>query len=345
MAANIHGKNNYLAGTIGEHVVEFDLLLSSGEIINVDRTMDLFYSAIGSFGLLGAFISITLQLKKIYSGKLKVRANSCANWDEAFAIFEENVERDYVVGWIDAFAKGSSAGRGLIHTADYLAPGEDPHPEESLSARAQELPDTAFGWIPKSRLHRLMSPFVSRLGMPMTNKLKYRGAMRENGKQFLQRFAEFNFLLDSVPNWKYAYKPGALIQYQVFIPRDAARKSFDDITSYVRDKGHPPYLAVMKRHREDQFLLSHGVNGYSLALDFPAKSNSRDDIWQMTSELDARVLSAGGRFYFAKDATMHSGTAKAYLGDAFEKFIAIKKELDPGGLFQTSLSRRIFGEF
>ena len=345
IAANIHGKNNFLAGPIGEHVLSFDLLMPSGETVKVDRNSELFYTAIGSFGLLGVFVSITIQLKRIYSGNLSVRAKSSENWAETFAIFEDSERHDYVVGWIDAFAKGNSAGRGLVHAADYLGPGEDPHPEESLCITAQELPDTALGWIPKSKLHRIMAPFVSRLGMPLTNTLKYRGARRESGKQFVQRFAEFNFLLDSVPNWKYAYKPGALIQYQAFIPKDAAPGAFDDITSYARDKGHPPYLAVMKRHRPDQFLLTHGVDGYSLALDFPVRKNDREDVWDLAAELDARTLAAGGRFYFAKDATMSKATAKAYLGDAYDKFIAIKKDIDPDGILQNRLSRRIFGHF
>jgi FAD/FMN-containing dehydrogenase len=189
-----------------------------------------------------------------------------------------------------------------------------------------------------------MSPFVSRKGMRFTNAMKYRAARRESGKKTLQRFAEFNFLLDSVPGWKLAYRPGALIQYQLFVPKLSAREVFDDVTAYARDRGHPPYLAVMKRHRPDRFLLSHSVDGFSLALDFPVTERNREDLWSLTGELDRKVLAAGGRFYFAKDSTMTSGTAETYLGESLEKFLEIKRKLDPRGVFQTRLSRRIFGE-
>jgi FAD/FMN-containing dehydrogenase len=344
LAANIHGKNNYHAGPIGEHVLSFDLVLPNGEAIICEPGQDLFYAVIGGFGLLGAIVSVTLRLKKLSSGKLCVRAQACKNWDDLFRVFESNVHCDYLVGWIDAFAAGRKAGRGLVHCANYLTLGEDPHPEESLSVAAQELPDTTMGWIPKSKLHRLMSPFVSRLGMPFTNAVKYRAGLREDGKVFLQTFAEFNFLLDSVPNWKYAYKPGALIQYQAFIPKEVARTTFEDITSYAKDRGHPAYLAVIKRHRPDRFLLSHSVDGYSLALDFPVKKGRDDEVWEMAAELDARVLSAGGRFYFAKDSTMTKSTAQSYLGSALAEFLAIKRTLDPESILQSSLSRRIFGE-
>jgi FAD/FMN-containing dehydrogenase len=343
LAANIHGKNNLHAGPIGEHVLSFRLLKVNGETIECNPIDELFYAAIGGFGLLGAFTEIELQLKRVYSGKLRVEAFITRNWSETFGVFERQENRDYLVAWIDAFAADSGAGRGLVHAADYLGEGEDPHPEESLSVRAQELPDTAMGWIPKSKMHRLMSPFVSRRGMRFTNAMKYRAAKREHGKVLLQRFAEFSFLLDSVPNWKFAYKPGALIQYQAFVPKEQAEATFADITAYSRDRGHPPYLAVMKRHRPDRFLLSHSVDGYSLALDYPVHARRREDLWELTSELDRKVLAAGGRFYFAKDATMKKATADAFLGAAAERFLQLKRQLDPEGILQTSLSTRVFG--
>jgi hypothetical protein len=58
--------------------------------------------------------------------------------------------------------------------------------------------------------------------------------------------------------------------------------------------------------------------------------------------LDRIALAAGGRFYFAKDATMKKTTADTYLGDAVQRFLEFKRQLDPEGLLQTSLSRRIF---
>jgi FAD/FMN-containing dehydrogenase len=344
LAANIHGKNNFHAGPIGEHVLSFELLQPNGKVVRCVPGDDLFYAAIGGFGLLGAFVSIELQLKRIYSGKLRVEAFSTANWQETFEVFRLEEGRDYLVAWIDGFADSDKAGRGLIHAADYLLDGEDPHPEETLNTEAQELPDTAMGWIPKSKLHRLMSPFVSRFGMKFTNAMKYRAAKRESGKKRLQRFAEFNFLLDSVPNWKYAYKPGALIQYQMFVPKENAHAAFADITAYSRDRAHPPYLAVMKRHRPDRFLLSHGVDGYSLALDYPVTKKNREDLWALTAEMDRKVLAAGGKFYFAKDCTMTRATAEGFLGDRVQRFLDIKRRVDPEGLLQTSLSRRAFGD-
>ena len=53
------------------------------------------------------------------------------------------------------------------------------------------------------------------------------------------------------------------------------------------------------------------------------------------------MLGAGGRFYAAKDSVLGAGQfARAY-GDRLDAFRAIKHAVDPAGLFQSDLSRRL----
>src|SRR5207244_2705202 len=77
-AMNIHGKNNYRVGPIGDHLLEFELLLPSGEVLRCDREQnrELFFAAIGGFGMVGCFTSLTLQVKRAHSGFLSVEAMS-----------------------------------------------------------------------------------------------------------------------------------------------------------------------------------------------------------------------------------------------------------------------------
>jgi FAD/FMN-containing dehydrogenase len=345
VAANFHGKNNWHAGPIGEHLASIDVLLTSGKKTTLLPESDEFKATVGGFGLLGAIVSIKLRMRRIYSGSLNVEAISVANWDEAFHAFEQRIdEADYMVGWIDAFASGGKAGRGLIHVANYPNDGADPHPEETLKVRAQELPDTVLGWISRSRLNRLMKPFVNNVGMRLINWAKYRGGKREHGHKVSQPIVAFNFLLDSAPNWKWCYKPGGLIQYQPFIPSDRARVAFEKIIELSQDRGLVPYLAVMKRHRPDSFLLSHAVDGYSLALDYRVTQKNRERVWSLARALDEIVLENGGKFYFAKDSTLTRGMPSLFLGeDAIAKFQELKRRFDPENLLQSELSKRVFG--
>ncbi len=76
-AMNIHGKNNWKVGPIGDHIQEFEILLPTGEVKVCSRTenAELFHAAIGGFGMLGVMTRLTLQLKKVYSGLLHVEAD------------------------------------------------------------------------------------------------------------------------------------------------------------------------------------------------------------------------------------------------------------------------------
>lgn len=347
-AMNIHGKNNWKAGPIGDWILEFEILLPTGETKLCSRAQnaDLFHAAIGGFGMLGVITRLDLQLKKVYSGLLKIIPIGHRNFDELFQIFDDRLpQSDYLVGWIDCFATGDALGRGQIHQANYLAPGEDLNPTQTLRVENQELPDSLFGVIPKSMMWRLMKPFVNDPGVRAINFAKSLSAAKlGNGHAHTQSHAGFAFLLDYVPNWKHAYKPGGLIQYQSFVPKEHAPAVFTAQLKLAQAYGIVPYLGVFKRHRPDDFLMTHAVDGYSLALDFAITPAKQGGLLSLAAEMDRLVLDAGGRFYFAKDSALHRSAVVEALGaDRISKFFALKRECDPENLLQTNLSRRLFG--
>jgi FAD/FMN-containing dehydrogenase len=192
---------------------------------------------------------------------------------------------------------------------------------------------------------RLMKPFSNPAGMRLINHLKYvSGNTIGNGKKVFQSHAGFAFLLDYVPNWKWAYKPGGLIQYQSFVPAETAERCFTEQLRACHEAGCVPWLGVLKRHRKDEFLMTHSVDGYSLALDLPIRPKTRERVWALAARMNQIVVGAGGRFYFAKDSTLDPATAEAYLGaDTIDRFFALKQQCDPDNILQTDLAKRIFG--
>ena len=347
-AMNIHGKNNFKVGPIGDHILEFELMAPSGETFLCSRSQnaDLFHAAIGGFGMLGVMTRLTLQLKKVYSGLLNVTPIGVQNFDHMFQIFEERLpSADYLVGWIDCFGAGAGLGRGQVHQANYLKPGEDLNPAQTLRVENQELPDSILGVMPKSLMWRFMKPFVNDPGMRLINAAKYLSAVKlGDGHVHQQSHAGFAFLLDYVPNWKHAYKPGGLIQYQSFVPKEQAQAVFSQQITLAQEYGLVPYLGVFKRHRPDDFLMTHAVDGYSLALDFAVRPEKRGGLLSLAAEMDRLVLDAGGRFYFAKDSALHRASAVEAVGaERAARFFALKQRTDPENLLQTNLSRRLFG--
>lgn len=345
LGMNIHGKNNFKVGTIGQHVTEIDVILADGNTILCSPTEnpELFYAVIGGVGALGVITRVVLQMKAVTSGKLLVDPIYAKNLDHMFSIFDERIpQADYLVGWIDAFATGDSLGRGQVHQANYI---KGDSATQSLRVEAQDLPDNIFGLIPKSILWRLMKPFVNDFGMKLINWAKASASRLKDGVIHEESHAGFAFLLDYVPNWKLAYGKGGLIQYQAFVPAANAKQCFKTILERCQNAGLVPYLAVFKQHRMDPFLMTHAVNGFSLALDFRLTTANRKRVWGLAAELDALLLSSGGRFYFAKDATLSADRIQEYLNEPrVQQFIAIKKAVDPTGVFRSDLFERIFGD-
>ncbi len=345
LAMNIHGKNNFGVGPIGDHVLEFTFLTPTGEYLTCNRSnkKEIFYSAISGLGMLGCFIDVTIKMKKIYSGKMIVTPKAVPNLEEMMKFFEENYSSsDYLVGWVDAFASGSSLGRGQIHKADYIPDGKDPDFKENIKLKNQHLPSTLFGIIPKSWMWVLMFPLSNKLGMRLINLAKYISSTLST-KKYEQGHAAFAFLLDYVPNWKFVYKPGSMIQYQTFIPKENAMSAYREIFELCHKRGMPPYLAVFKKHRKDDFLLTHSVDGYSMAMDFPVKKSTKKALWDLCYELDEIVIKNKGKFYFAKDSTMRSMIAeKVFSKEVIDKFKELKNKLDPNHILQSDLYKRIF---
>lgn len=339
LAMNIHGKNNYKVGTLGDNILEIDFLTPNGTLQTLTPTDDLFPAAISSAGLLGIITRVKLQLKKVASGNLKVYAESIPNWDAQFEAFEKRAENaDYMVSWVNCFAKGVKAGRGLFHAAWH----DDEQSLGSLLEINQDLPPKILGILPKSQVWRFLKPLNNRPGMKTLNAAKHLSAkLIGNKKMHRQTLVAFSFLLDYVPNWRNAYLPGGFIQYQSFVPKEKGGAVFARQIELSQQAKLEPYLGVLKKHRPDNFLLSHSVDGFSLALDYKVTKQSWPSLQSLCHRMNDLVLEAGGRFYLAKDSTLRPEDAQRYLGQNLDRLRRLKSELDPEGLLTSELAHRI----
>jgi FAD/FMN-containing dehydrogenase len=347
VSMNIHGKNNWKVGPLGDHVAAFDLLVPSGECLHVSRDVygDLFRAVIGGYGMLGVIGSVTLQMKRVASGLLDVEGLATRCLAEMLDLFETRMAHaDYLVGWVDCFAKGGRIGRGLVHQARYLTPADDRDAHHTLQPAAQELPARLAGIVPRSLLWRGMRPLMNDAGMRLVNFAKFWQGAALAPHRFRQSHVAFAFLLDFVPEWRRAYGPGGLVQFQSFVPAARARETFERMIAHAGACGLTPYLGVLKRHRRDDFLLTHAVDGYSLALDFKTTPHRRARLWATCAELAQLVVEAGGRFYPAKDSTLDRPAYEASLGvERLGRFRALKRTWDPDDLLRTDFSRRVLG--
>lgn len=343
-AMNVHGKNHFKVGGTGNSIVEADLVTPAGELLRISPTenADLFHAAIAGFGMLGTFTRLKLRMKHVYSGKMRVRQIPVATLKEQFDVFEQELPNaDYLVSWVDCVAGGGGLGRGQIHVAHYLKEGEDKDPATTLDPVKQDLPGHIMG-VPRSIVPIVLKQFNNRYGMRLVNLAKYLAAKFGPKSPYLQGHVAFAFLLDYVPNFRSAYEPGGFIQYQPFVPKDAAPRVFEEILKRTQAAGMPSFLGVLKRHRPDEFLLSHALDGYSFAMDYPVTASNRADLWKLCHTLNDLVVEAGGRFYPAKDLTLRpQDFRRAWGQERVARFQSLRRRVDPRGILRTDWAHRV----
>jgi FAD/FMN-containing dehydrogenase len=288
IANDVHGKNHHAVGTIGRHILCFELLRSDGQrlICSPTENPHLFNATIGGLGLTGVITWAQLQLRPISGPLMNVETVRFANLDEFLQLqAESDDDFEYTVAWVDCLGTGSQLGRGWFERANHspTRAGLPPAPQRGLN-------------IP------FAPPFslVNAASLRIFNTLYYHRPRTRLGERW---FESYFYPLDSVSNWNRLYGPRGLYQYQCVIPDDAGRDGTVALLNAIARSGQGSFLAVLKAFGglESPGLLSFPRRGLTLALDFPNRGQSLERVF---SELDAIVRDTGGRLYPAKDGRM-----------------------------------------
>jgi decaprenylphospho-beta-D-ribofuranose 2-oxidase len=332
IAADVHGKNHHIAGSFASHVLSFDLLLPGGDLKTATPDGDpaLFWATAGGMGLTGLITQATIQLKRVQTSRVKVDTVRTADIDETMAILgEHDKQYGYTVAWSDSTARGRGLGRSIITSGDFAAVEDLPEPDR----------ERPFAFSPRPRLGMpdLFPPgLLNRYSITLFDELYFRKAPKLRTGE-IQTIGQFFHPLDAIRNWNRVYGPGGFRQYQYVIPfgaEEAVRRSFE----MVSGARAPSFVTVLKRFGAgDSGLLSFPAPGWTLALDFPARTPGLE---RLLDALDRLVVDNGGRVYLAKDSRVPAGMfEKMY--PRLEDFRKIRGELDPDGVLGSDLSRRL----
>ncbi|MGO8948761.1 MAG: FAD-binding oxidoreductase [Ktedonobacterales bacterium] len=339
---NVVGKNSVNCGTFGDHILALEVLLAGGNVLSLtpERDGKLFHAFVGSLGLLGIVISATLQLQRLPSDRVRVETRGAATLAEMFALFaQQQPQSDFIEGWIDGFAVAHELGRGQVTSATMS--------QLATKTQFQYPPSGASDHIPAylvNGIGALCRPLLVR-SLPMANRARY----------YRSRWLRTTRQTRSLPAYTY-YPPTAFTGYHVvfprgvetfhaFVPGARAQETFESVLRYSQDHGSLPIWCIMKQHRRDAFLLSYQVDGFSLELNYPRNTRRPEALERVLRHMIEIVISAGGRFYLAKD---HFQTREQYrrsVGDTVvDHFLELKERFDPESLWQSDLYHRLFAE-
>ncbi len=87
IASDVHGKNHHKDGCFSESVIEFRLLLPSGDIVTCKKGDELFHATCGGMGLTGIIIDAKIRLKKINSKNIRQIIIKTKNLQETLEVF------------------------------------------------------------------------------------------------------------------------------------------------------------------------------------------------------------------------------------------------------------------
>ncbi len=332
IGADVHGKNHHSQGSFGDHVRSMDLLLADGTVRTLSPEGEdarLFWATVGGMGLTGLVLRATIALQRVESAYFSVDTDRTRDLDDLLERMSSGDDAyTYSVAWFDAVTRGRHLGRAVL-TRGNKARLDELSPKQRRDPLRFSAP--AFGTIPDVFPNGL----VNRATGKAFSEFWYRKAPRHRVGE-VQNITQFFHPLDIVAEWNRVYGSAGFLQYQFVVPF-SAEDAFRRAVIMIAESGHTSCLNVLKRFGPgNEGLLSFPMPGWTLTVDFPIT----DGLDRLCRDLDELVLSEGGRNYLAKDSRLTADTfARMY--PRLEEFLAVRREVDPTGVFSSDLSRRL----
>lgn len=322
IASDVHGKNHHLSGTFSEHLLSFDLMLGSGEIVSVtkDNYPDLFRATCGGMGLTGIILSASFQLKLIQSSQIIQSTIKTKCLEEVCEQFEVNHASTYSVAWIDCLSKGRQLGRSLLMLGEHSQDGTLEFEKKKGLNMPIDMPSSILN-------HYSIKAFNAFYYHRVFSKLKTE----------IISFEPYFYPLDTIDNWNRLYGKAGFVQYQFVLPKSTGVRALRQILEVIVDSGRGSFLAVLKVFgKTNENYLSFPIEGYTLALDFKMSEGTV----RLIRQLDSMVTEMGGRVYLTKDALMTEAFFKKSYPQ-WEQFEKIRAKYGAIGKFRSSQSKRL----
>lgn len=329
VAADVHGKEHHVSGTIGRHVERLKIRLADGDVVWAGREADdhpeLFRATLGGMGLTGHVLEVVLRLRRVPTGWVYQETERIPNLQTFLDGLDAAAESwPMTMGWIDCLKSGPSMGRGILFRGRWAEPSEAPSDAPKPKPRFTMPVD-------------LPSSLLNGLTMSLFNEALYRKHWRKTTRGVVHP-EDFFHPLDKILQWNRGYGRRGFTQYQCVVPtRDGARRVLEKLTAARAAS----FLCVVKDCGEQgEGLLSFPRPGTSLAIDLPIKAG----IEEVVADLNRQVIAEGGRVYLAKDTFTREEDFRAMEGERLEAFEEVRRAYDPQKKLRSVLSVRLFGD-
>ena len=328
IASDIHGKSHHRFGSFCDHVLELTMILANGDRRTTgpkDKKDSLFEATVGGLGLTGMVIEAKIQLMEVKSSLLNVNEVRVHNIEEMFKVLSEfDLQFHYTVAWLDL--SSDCKGRGIVSGANFAEAAYS-----SISGRK-----TRF----RTRKSRRFSfHFISKLGLinPLTvrlfNIIWFRKPLGKK-EQYIQ---DYLHPLDRISNWNELFGKYGIVQYQFVIPYCNQHLIQTIIQVFATNHLSSPLSVLKSFGSQSQGLLGFPIQGWTLAIDFPANAKGLEKV---LNEVDEMVCLAGGRVYLTKDSRISTDMVEKMYPN-LDRWREAKRNFDPENYWKSDQSRRL----
>jgi FAD/FMN-containing dehydrogenase len=328
VAADVHGKNHHVDGTIGRFVDRLTLRLSDDRIVGCSRQErpELFAATLGGMGLTGHILEVELRLTPIASPWILQQTDRVDGLDDLLSgLAEAAAKWPYTMAWCDALAGGKRLGRGIVYRGRWAGPDEAPAEPPPLSRRT--VPFHFPGWA------------LNGLSMRLFNEAIYRRHGDRSRREIVHP-EKFFHPLDAIREWNRIYGRRGFTQHQSVLPEHDRPGAVRRLLEEVVRSGAASFLCVVKDcGDEGEGVLSFPAPGVSVAVDLPAGRR----IQQVVDALNRVVIEEGGRVYLAKDRFSRREDFRS-MEPRLDRFEEARQTWDPAGRLDSAQSRRLFGD-
>jgi decaprenylphospho-beta-D-ribofuranose 2-oxidase len=352
LSSNINGKDSWHAGSFGDQVLSFRIVLADGSVREVDRQSDgpLFASVVGGLGLLGVVTEVTLQLRRIPSVMLEQRSRPVADIHALLDRFAglRPEEEDFAYAWVDAYAAGAARGRGVFESARFVGAAAEVGRDElrrQLEPRERIflMPPALFwgivsrGWKALDRFHLAATAFR------MMNEIKYVRARTSGDRRATVPYPDFQYpMVKLFPHWNLKFAPEGFNEVQALFATERFEAAFAALLAFCSRRRRVPELCAVRRHRADGYHLSFAGDGLSVTLPFPLAGLSAAELEDHRARLIDTILEFGGKVYLSKFPYL-SPAAFRHMYPAHTRFTEVKARVDPERLFWSETAERLLG--
>ena len=332
VAADVHGKNHHTQGSFGNHVRSLDLLMADGEVRTLTpqgETARLFWATIGGMGLTGVILGATIALQRAETAYFSVDTDRCSDIDDLMQRMSSGDENyTYSVAWFDAVTRGKHMGRAVLTRGNKARLADLP---AKLRRDPLKFVAPSFGTIPEVFPNRMVNKATAKA---FSTAWYLKAPKHRVGE--LQNITQFFHPLDIVADWNRVYGPNGFLQYQFVVPF-SQDETFKRCFEMIVNSGHLSCLNVLKRFGPGNAApLSFPMEGWTLTVDLPIEHG----LDRLCNALDEQVVGAGGRVYLAKDSRLSAETFRR-MYPRLDDFLSVRREVDPAGLFNSDLARRL----